>query len=87
VTTLRYSHQYLIDIGRFSSTDLEKIGTYRGHHNRLGFAYQLVFVRLLNYFPKQKLFEIIEDILAFSALQLAIDNKHIRAYLKHQQHI
>ncbi len=42
---------------------------------------------MLNYCPKQKSFEIIADILSFSALQLDVDNKHIIEYLKHRQHI
>lgn len=82
-----YSHQQLIEIGKLSREDFKKIRTYRGQHNRLGFAYQLVFVQVLNYFPKQKPLEIIEDILLFAALQLDIDKTHIAEYLKHQSHI
>ena len=82
-----YSHQQLIEIGKLSREDFKKIRTYRGQHNRLGFAYQLVFVRVLNYFPKQKPLEIIEDILLFTALQLDTDKTHIAEYLKHQPHI
>lgn len=88
MTILRcYSHQQLIDAGKFSSFDLDKIRACRGNHNQLGFAYQLIFLRLLNYFPKQKPFEILNDILSFGALQLDIDPNHISEYLKHRQHI
>jgi TnpA family transposase len=66
---------------------LEKIQSYRGNHNKLGFAYQLIYVRLLNYFPKQKPFEIIDEILSFAAMQMGINKKEITSYLKHRQHI
>jgi len=82
-----YSHQQLIDSGKFSKLDIQKIHAYRGQHNRLGFAYQLTYVRVFNYFPKQKPFEIVEEILSFSALQIDIDVQHIQAYLGHRQHI
>jgi len=66
---------------------LEKIKSYRGSHNKVGFAYQLIYVRLLNYFPKQKPFEIIDEILSFAEMQIGINKKEISAYVKHRQHI
>lgn len=66
---------------------MEKIKSYRGSHNKLGFAYQVIYVRLLNYFPKQRPFEIIDEILSFSAMQIGINKKEISAYVKHRQHI
>jgi len=82
-----YSHQQLIDGGRFSKADVQKIQTYRGKHNKLGFAYQLNYVRIFNCFPKQKPFEIVEEILNLSGLQLDIDILNIKEYIKHRQHI
>lgn len=46
-----------------------------------------MYVRLLNYFPNQKPFEIIDEILSFAAMQIGTDKKEITAYLKHRQHI
>ncbi|MCA9017417.1 MAG: DUF4158 domain-containing protein, partial [Planctomycetaceae bacterium] len=57
----------------FSTEDVARIMTCRGEHNRLGFAYQLAFVRSLNRFPAQTPLEIEEDILIFSSAQLRID--------------
>jgi hypothetical protein len=37
-----------------------EVGQCRRPQNRLGFAYQLAFVRLLNRSPKQQDFEVIE---------------------------
>jgi hypothetical protein len=66
---------------------LEKINSYGGDHNKLGFAYQLIYVRLLNYFPKQKPFDIVDEVLSFAAMQIGINKKEITSYLKHRQHI
>jgi len=77
----------LIECGKFSPADLEKIKSYRGNHNKLGFAYQIIYVRLFNYFPKQRPFEISEEILSFAAMQIGIDKKQFLAYLKHRQYI
>lgn len=41
----------------------------------------------LNYFPKQKPFEIIDEILSFAAMQIRIDKNNISEYSKHRQHI
>ncbi len=57
----------------FSAEDIARIMTCRGEHNRLGFAYQLAFVRSLNRFPAQDPFEIDEDVLTFASVQLRMD--------------
>jgi hypothetical protein len=36
-------------------------------HNRLGFAYQVGFVRLFDRFPQQQPFELFEELVCFSA--------------------
>lgn len=57
----------------------------RGQHNRLGFAYQLMFVKVFNYFPDQVSLEIQPQILTFAALQLAIGAEVITFYQSRQQ--
>ena len=56
---------------QFSAEDITSIMQCRGEHNRLGFAYQLAFVRFFNRFPTQEPLEIEEDILAFASVQLS----------------
>ena len=58
---------------QFSPEDIVRIMKCRGEHNRLGFAYQLAFVRTFNRFPAQEPLEIEEDILTFSSVQLRMD--------------
>lgn len=82
-----YCHPQLIATGKFSIRDKKKIGTYRGAHNRLGFAYQLAFTRLFNFLPAQHPLQVVDELLTFVALQLDIDKKLIIHYSKYQQHI
>ena len=60
--------------------DLACIAQRRSEHNRLGFAYQLAFVRRFNRFPAQEPLEIEEDIVTFAAMQLSLEEHHIALY-------
>jgi hypothetical protein len=68
----------------FSTNDVGLIMQCRGDYNRLGFAYQLAFVRHLNRFPIQEPLEIKEDIVALASIQLNMDEQHIERYGKRQ---
>ena len=57
-----------------------QIDRLRGMYNKLGFTYQLIFVRLFNYFPKITQFEVIDELLIYAALQLSIDSADISIY-------
>ncbi len=77
---LSYTRQQLINLGQFSYEDLEIIKRCRTKHIKLGFAYQLVFVRLLNRFPRQRPLEIIDEILIYVSSQLGIAAELIHNY-------
>jgi len=64
--------------------DFVQLGRYRRPHNRLGFAYQVAFVRLFDRFPQQQPFELFEELLCFSAAQLGLDPGLIELYRKRQ---
>jgi hypothetical protein len=66
-------HEQLLQQVSFSPEDVVRIMYCRGEHNRLGFAYQLAFVRAFNRFPAQEPLEVEEDILAFASVQLSTD--------------
>jgi TnpA family transposase len=53
--------------------DLKRINQCRRQHNKLGFCYQLSFVKLLNRFPVQQPFEATEDILNYVSAQIGIE--------------
>ena len=82
---MQYTQEQLINVAKFSSDDLAQIGNCRQEHNRLGFGYQLAFVRLLNRFPAQVPFEVLKDILAYVSIQLTIPSENIDSY--HQAQI
>jgi hypothetical protein len=54
----------------------------RRPHNRLGFAYQVAFVRLFDRFPQEQPFELLEELVCFSAAQLGLDAGLIELYCK-----
>ena len=67
------SRPRLIRDGSFLENDWREIAQRRRAHNRLGFAYQVAFVRVLGRFPQQEPLEIAGEILRFAALQLGAD--------------
>ena len=67
------SRPRLIRDGSFLENDWREIAQRRRAHNRLGFAYQVAFVRVLGRFPQQEPLEIEGEILRFAALQLGAD--------------
>jgi hypothetical protein len=44
----RFSHQNLLEFGSLETQDLTFLAQFRRGYNRLGAAYQLIFIRLLN---------------------------------------
>ena len=56
-----------------------------GDPHRLGFAYQLGFVRVFQRFPVQQPLEICEELLSFVALQTGIDGGLLGDYASWQQ--
>jgi TnpA family transposase len=82
-----FSQQSLIDRGTLNSEDLTEVKKCRGKQNQLGFAYQLIFIRLLNTPPNQVPFEIIEEIIVYAAIQLFMDSTEIEQYKNNRKKI
>ena len=79
------SRPRLIRDGTFLEEDRREIERRRRGHNRLGFAYQIAFVRVLGRFPRQEPLEIDAEILRFAALQLGTSPDGILAYAERRQ--
>ena len=79
------SRPRLVRDATFLEADRREIALRRGSHNRLGFAYQVAFVRVLGRFPQQAPLEIDGEILRFTALQLGVDAETIHAYARRRQ--
>jgi hypothetical protein len=63
-----------------TEADLAEVAKCRRDHNRLGFAYQVGFVRLFNRFPAQQPLEVCGELINLVALQLGIDEGRITDY-------
>jgi hypothetical protein len=82
-----FSHQELVRIAQFAPEDLARIGECRQDHTRLGFAYQLAYVRLYHRFPSQEPLEVIDEIVTYAGLQLDISSSAIPAYQEQRRTI
>ena len=78
------SRPWLIRDGSFLERDWQEIARRRVP-NRLGFAYQVAFVRVLGRFPHQEPLEIDGEVLRFAALQLGTDPDAIEDYAERRQ--
>ena len=82
-----YSREELIHHASLTDSDIEQVNQCRRDYNRLGFGYQIGFVRLENRLPTQYKLEIIDDLLTFTSVQLQIDQNLISQYQKRRQTI
>ena len=82
-----FSHDQIVQNARFSREDLAEISRRRRKNNRLGFAYQLAFVRLAHRFPTEAPFEIVVELLSFVSMQLNMPVDVIEAYKGRRQTI
>ncbi len=75
-----FTQEQLVKIAKLSDQDIAKINKCRRDHNKLGFAYQLCFVRLFNRFPTQIPFEVLEEVVTYIGVQLDVPAKQIELY-------
>ena len=82
---LYYPRDLITERVRFTPADHTLIAHCRGIHNRLGFAYQMGFVRLTGRFPAQQPLEMLHDLLVWVAQEVGIDPSAIEAYAQRRQ--
>ncbi len=70
----------VLALGKLSRKDMQVIRLCRTPENKLGFGYQLAFVKTRNYFPKQTAFDIDPAILNFVCYQLNASSDLIHQY-------
>jgi TnpA family transposase len=80
MTLLSFSRGQMVRAASLTPADLTEVARCRRDHSRLGFAYQLGFVRLFNRFPAQQPLEVCDELLSFIALQVGIDAACIADY-------
>jgi TnpA family transposase len=84
MTPLSFSGRQMVREASLTEVDLVEVEKCRRDHNRLGFAYQIGFVRLFRRFPAQQPLEICDELLSFVAMQLNIDATGIDGYAARQ---
>ena len=82
-----YTREQLTEEAQLTTEGLEQIQQRWRDYSRLGFAYQLAFVRLLNRFPVQQPFEVIDEILTYVSIQLDIPTAAIADYSRRRMSI
>ena len=82
--TIPYPRELIAERVVFTPADHAQIALCRGAHNCLGFAYQIAFLRLTGRFPSQQPLELLPDVLAFVANELALTPTVIEAYAQRQ---
>jgi TnpA family transposase len=82
---VHYPRDLIVDRVRFTPADHTQIAQCRGVYNRLGFAYQLGFLRLTGGFPAQQPLELLDDLLVFVAQEVALDPVLIQDYAQRRQ--
>ena len=68
MTTPSFSREQMVRDASLTEADLAEVTKCRRDHNRLGFAYQIGFVRLFHRFPMQQPLEVCDELLHFVAL-------------------
>ena len=84
---MTFSRHQLAQRTTLDAVDLEEVHRCRRAHNQLGFAYQVGFVRLLNRFLKQESFEVLNELLLFTGVQLGVATNLIDEYRRRRQTI
>ena len=84
---MTFSRHSLAQRATLDAVDRAEIQGCRRAHNQLGFAYQVGFVRLLNRFPKQEPFEVLDELLRFTGMQLGVDATLIEECRRRRQTI
>ena len=84
---MTFSRHQLAQRTTLDAVDLAEVHRCRRAHNQLGFAYQVGFVRLLNRFPQQEPFEVLDELVLFTGVQLGVDSRLIEEYRRRRQTI
>ena len=80
MSSVYFSHAQIVAHTQFTDEDLNLIEKRREAITRLGFAYQLAFVKIAQRFPARDPFELEPNLLTYISLQLDIPSDMINAY-------
>ena len=75
-----FTQDQLVQVAKLSDADILRINKCRGIQNKIGFAYQLCYVKLFNRFPVQSPLEILDELATFVAIQVDLSKEPLQAY-------
>jgi hypothetical protein len=75
-----FTQEQLAQVAKLSDSDIKRINENRGLQSKLGFAYQLCYVKLLNRLPIQSHFEPVKELATFVGVQLDITRETLSDY-------
>jgi hypothetical protein len=79
-----FTQEQLAPAAKLSDADIIRINECRGVQNKIGFAYQLCYVKLFNRFPGQNPLEILDELVIFVAIQLGLPKEQLHKYFLRQ---
>lgn len=82
--TSPFPRPLIVECAQFSSEDRQLLAQRQHSHTQLGLAYQIAFLRLTGFLPRQHPLEVAPDLLRYVALQLEIDPEEIQRYARRQ---
>src|SRR4030042_7194143 len=75
-----FTQEQLAQVAKLSDNDIKRINENRGLQSKLGFAYQLCYIKLFNRLPTQSTSETVEELVTFVAVQLDITRELLPGY-------
>jgi TnpA family transposase len=75
-----FTQEQLLQVAKLSDSDIKIVNECRGEHNKLGFAYQLCYVKLFNRLPMQRPLELLDELATFITVQLDIPKEALHTY-------
>jgi uncharacterized protein DUF4158 len=79
-----FTQEQLVQVAKLSDKDIEQINKCRGVQSKIGYAYQICYVKLFNRLPPQSPLEILEELATFVAIQVDIPKDQLHVYAHRQ---
>src|SRR5262245_49730677 len=79
-----FTQEQLVQVAKLKEPDIEQIKKCRGEQSKIGYAYQICYVKLFNRLPPQSRLEILEELATFVAIQVDIPKDQLYVYAHKQ---
>jgi hypothetical protein len=79
-----FTQEQLVQVAKLTDPDIEQINKCRGVQSKIGYAYQICYVKLFNRLPPQSPLEILEELATFVAIQVDMPKDQLYVYAHRQ---